>query len=366
MCVCAWSATWSSFVDCGLTQHSLVLSVFFGVQKSSRTKGSKDYHHYYHPQLEVSWSEQYKSIRRENRFRLAFKVMLIRLIDALVCCVWLPRTAYLCRATGHCPSAMTYWELTGILHPVGITSALREDYYHHHKRHSDNVNDINNYQYNDSHNVFESIRPDRGSALAVVLSVVLVSVLLLVAQLLTLDRSYLAMMGYLAGEWKLVDKDELSSMNAYGAAAPAPWDPRRRYKKGDLILYNTSSGGFSVGGGSSSSSSRKSRVYMAVSSHPPEGPPFDLFLRASHDLFRHELGHQSTSRILAVAFRIHAVFIALLVGLLALYLLRNDNTAALRTALVANVIALHGLVRVGTTNRAELNTVAKEIAGKQS
>jgi len=56
------------------------------------------------------------------------------------------------------------------------------------------------------------------------------------------------------------------------------WDPKRRYRKGDRIAYEDS-------------------VYEAAS-NSPEGPPFDPFLRAAHDLFSDELGHPSASHML--------------------------------------------------------------------
>lgn len=65
---------------------------------------------------------------------------------------------------------------------------------------------------------------------------------------------------------------------SYSTHTLMQWDPKRRYQKGDRIAYNDA-------------------VYEAAS-NSPEGPPFDPFLRAAHDLFRDELGHPSSSNVI--------------------------------------------------------------------
>jgi hypothetical protein len=146
---------------------------------------------------------------------------------------------------------------------------------------------------------------------------------LLIAQMTIMNRTYLAIMGYISGEWELVTdtgddaEDEPISQSRFRPKAwlydifgigskPTQsystrrsnstlmqWDPKRRYQKGDRIAYDDS-------------------VYMAVS-NSPEGPPFDPFLRAAHDLFCDELGHPKSSNMmpcLSVACMVLAITLA--------------------------------------------------------
>jgi hypothetical protein len=172
--------------------------------------------------------------------------------------------------------------------------------------------------------VFQSINPDRGSALITISSIVVITSVLLLAQLVTLNKSYLAIMGHLAGEWKLVD-------NA-GSGIVSQWDPRRRYKKGDMIVHSYP--GF------------RQSVYMATT-NSPEGRPFDLFLRATHDLFRHEVGHQSTSRIITTVVKIHLIFMGVIIMTMLYYVMMGYSARSLVTSLCANMVACYGVLQTG-------------------
>lgn len=177
----------------------------------------------------------------------------------------------------------------------------------------------------------------------IMLSVIIITSLLLLAQAVVLNGSYLAIMGYISGEWTLV-QDPPQYFEA-----PANWDPKRRYKKGDLIVHP----GF--GGGA---------VYRANTNNP-EGRPFDLCLRATHDVFSSELGHASTSRVIAIATMVQMVFVGFIVCVLLCYWLMDYSTGGLWTALLANIVACAGLATVGMTDYEELDNVANEIRPKK-
>jgi uncharacterized membrane protein len=265
---------------------------------------------------EVSWAERYKSIAVENRFRLACKVAGIRILDGILACAVLPQTVLACRLTGHCPERPALWELSSILHPIGLTGPIATQV----------------------SSMFRSVVPDRGSMIIVMISVVFITALFLLAQIVTLNGSFLAIMGYLSGEWTLVEDPPQDF------EAPANWDPRRRYEKGDLIVHP----GF--GGG----------VYRALSNNP-EGRPFDLFLRATHDLFRSEMGHSSTSQVIVIATKAHMIFISLIVCMIASYKLMDCAVSALVIALFSNLIAAYGVMTTGLVDYNELAEVAREI-----
>jgi hypothetical protein len=225
-------------------------------------------------------------------------------------------------------------ELSKIFFPVGITSALRTD---------------GIYQ-----NQFALITPDRGSALMTILSVIVITWSLLLCQAATLNRSYLGIMGYIAGEWTVVEGDTDPSLNnAAGgggaATTPSQWDPRRRYKKGDLIVQNYP--GFGVG----------QSIYKATSGSP-EGRPFDLCLRATHDLFRNELGHPVTSNVIAFCSGIQLALVFLLILMIFGYQLLDYHLGSLLWTLAANLVAAYGTLGVTVPDYSEYHKLAQEIS----
>lgn len=298
------------------------LHAFIPKQKSSKSKMQKE-------NQDAPWPEQNKSVVNQNRLRLFATVGLLRIIENIYICCVLPWTAYACRATGHCPEGIQLWQLSKILFPAGITTAYRSD--------GDVRNDF-------------AINADRWAELVTCLSVIAVSGMLFLAQAVNLNGHYLATMGYITGGWTLIDTKKDSSFSSVGAT-PSQWDPRRRYKKGDMIVANRP---LIFGGGQA--------IYKATS-NSPEGRPFDIFLRATHDLFRNELGHPSISMILSTAIQGFLLFIgvnAILALLTAVFWGSHSN--GLLTTLFANLLACYGALNVGLTDHSELQQLSQEIA----
>ena len=246
-----------------------------GLIKSSKLK-DKD----------VPWAENYKSITTENRLRLYYKVGIIRILENILLCAILPQTEIVCRITEHCEPGPLLWGPSGV---NGIAG----------RRFGKGASFLTSS--------YDALIGDDFATRLIITSTVLITAVLLVAQMTVMNRTYLAIMGYISGEWELVTEsnddadDELPSpgrfrpkflYDIFGIGSKAPqshstrrsnstlmqWDPRRRYQKGDRIAYDDS-------------------VYEAVS-NSPEGPPFDPFLRAAHDLFCDELGHPSSSNMI--------------------------------------------------------------------
>ena len=71
-----------------------------------------------------SWAERYKSVTVENRFRLACKVADFQILDGISACTVLPQMVLACHLTGHCPEQPALWELSSILHPIGLTGPI--------------------------------------------------------------------------------------------------------------------------------------------------------------------------------------------------------------------------------------------------
>lgn len=385
----------------------------------------------------------------------------------------LPRTSYACRAMEHCSEGITMDKLIRIINPIGILQPLREDYnyytalgggitgggYGHRNNYVPSFALIGQWLSRADDKrvrrttfltdklptyipkfILALLYPDRLSMIMIFLSVLIVSILGLAIQAITLDRSYLATMGYIAGEWTLVrtnitnnnnknsknssrartdnsnNKFDNNNNNASGDSSsnnnnstPSQWDPRRRYKKGDLIVQNHSnvtnffisvlpsfitssslltsifyyfsSSNYSGGNSSSSSSNhhhhhhssnnntpttKAATYYYKANSNSPEGRPFDLYLRVAHDLFRNELGHVSTSGVVMMCIRVHIIFIAMIFGLMMWnsYWGYGINNLALFTALIANLLSCYGNSHVGLVDRNEIMRLKSEIAVK--
>ncbi|KAL3914919.1 MAG: hypothetical protein SGILL_005888, partial [Bacillariaceae sp.] len=282
---------------------------------------------------DLPWLEYYKSIVQENRFRLFCKVTFVRILENLLLCVILPRTSFACRATGHCPNNASSMDLAKILYHAGITSALRSE-------------------ATLSTGVGGMVSPDRGSAIMTVVSVIIITVSLLLAQATTLNRSYLGIMGYLTGEWVLVDTEADPSI-LEGPSRPSTWDPRRKYKKGDLIAEATSPTIGSI------------VVYQATSNNP-EGRPFDLYLRASHDLFRNELGHPASSQVVAFLSTLQFGLISLLITMVLVYQIMDYDNESLLCTLAANLVAAYGTIGVAMPRYKDIGEYASELCGDNS
>jgi hypothetical protein len=317
-------------------------------QKSSR--GSKTHRE---NNIDLPWLEQYKSIVSENRFRLICKVALIRLVENIFVCVLFPRTALVCRVTGHCSQPSSYRDISKIFFFAGITSPLRSDYSHQ--------------------NEYATLSSDMGAAFLTQLSVVVITISLLLSQAATLNRSYLGIMGYLAGEWVAVDPETDPAIiegvtSSSSSIRPSQWDPKRRYRKGDIVFDSSNNNNNNVTTTTILPSSwtrggKKKNVYYRAMSNNPEGRPSDLYLRATHDMFKNELGHPATSHIIAFLSTLQFGLVGLLILVILLYQMLDYNNGSLLWILAANLVAVYGTIGVAVPNYSEYDQLAHEING---
>jgi hypothetical protein len=236
----------------------------------------------------------------------------------------MPRTGFSCRFTGQCPEGYSLRELSRIFHPVGIASILKTDV---------------RFQ-----NQFNLISADQYCIIITVISVILITGSAITTQAATLDRSYLSTMGHLVGGWTIIDENN----PIFDGVKASPWDPRRRYKKGDLI--SQSFPGF-----------EEQTLYIATTNQP-EGRPFDLSHRAAHDLFRNECGHPATSGLISFLVTMHLAFIMGLIVLISVCHFSNFYYESLIWTLAANVVSAYGIIRATANDLSEVETIAKEIS----
>jgi len=115
----------------------------------------------------TSWAEQYKSINAENRLRLHCTIIVLRMIENVFVCLFLPQTPLGCRVTSHCESSSVIW---------GNPVILKEK------------NSSVKYSF-----VYDALPHDFLSNLTISLSIATVTALLLWAQALALDKSNLSL-----------------------------------------------------------------------------------------------------------------------------------------------------------------------------
>ena len=327
--------------------------------------------------FERPWLEQYQSIITEQRLKLVLKVIFIRVVENIFLISILSRTDLACKTTGQCPRKTGIKELAKVMFHAGIISPLRAD--------------SDSYQMEGGKRPFSvgenPFKPDVLCAVMIGISVVVVTLSLLLAQAATLNRSHLGINGYLAGGWVVasVDEAKISSPTSPQKAnshnhhhksgksggtshkkssdshllhkQPNAWVPRKRYKKADIVSY-------------------EGVLYKATTNNP-EGKPYDFYLWMTHKLFRNELGHPATSRVIAFVSTIQFGLVSTLIFMvLSLQFLSggsygnniysNDYDIAKRTTcllwtLAANLVAVYGTVRVAIPNYSELGALAAEI-----
>jgi len=318
-----------------------------GMGKSSKLK-DKD----------LPWAENYKSITTENRLRLYYKVAIIRILENIVLCAILPQTEIVCRITEHCEPGPLLWGPSGVAGIAGRrfgkgTSFLTSSY--------------------------DALTGDDFATRLIITSIVLITAVMLVAQMTLMNRTYLAIMGYISGEWELVtdgtddaDDAEQSSSSDRGGRfrpkswlydvfgignKPAPshsgrgrssnsilmqWDPKRRYQKGDRIAYDDA-------------------VYEAVS-NSPEGPPFDPFLRAAHDLFCDELGHPSSSNMIPCLSMGCVVLASMLLSAMLIWRNAGWNFYPLLLCFAASLVGGYAISHATERSIYGMKVIAEEIA----
>lgn len=166
----------------------------------------------------------------------------------------------------------------------------------------------------------------------------------LLAQTISLNRSYLSTLGYIcADEWTLVTSAERPRLTS----TPTTWDPRRKYKKGDLILYPPGN--------------RRPSVYRATS-HSPEGRPYGKYLQLVHRVLRKELGYAGTSELLLKASLAQLTYVLLNAALWIGLRLMGYPAYGLLVALAANLVSTYAVLDVGGIRRNELEQLNAEIA----
>ena len=203
----------------------------------------------------LPWVERQRSIGPcANRLQTSIYFVMTRLLENIVLFVIAPRSHYICRFTGHCAPGPSAVELSCLLHPTGYTQPMRRD--------------CQTSELMERH--FESF-------CIVLVGVVVVTVFLLTAQTVLLQRSYLATLAHIMTDWKRIRppqsimqvcKSVLFTKHNHRHQQPHVWDPHRKYRQGDTVAYPNSHGA----------------IYQATCHTTPEGRPPDDHLLYGYDV----------------------------------------------------------------------------------
>lgn len=301
-------------------------NVLKAVRAEAKSSGSNVKGQSKHKEKDLPWAEQYKSITSENRLRLYYKVAAIRIIENVFLCAILPQTEIICRITEHCEPGPLLWGPSGVNGIAGRRFGKGSAFL--------------------LSSSYDALAKDHFVTRVAVFVTAFVTASLLVSQMTLMSRSYLAIMGYICGEWGLVreEKNEgedstLATFFGIGAkrslhpplrrsnnANIMQWDPKRKYQKGDRIAFEDC-------------------IYEALS-NSPEGLPFDPFLRAAADLYSDEFGHPGTSSMLTRMVIGCGAFTCVLLVITYLWRSYGWNWTPLFLCALSTLVGGHAIARV--------------------
>lgn len=321
-------------------------------------------------QKENPWAESYKSIVQENRMCLWIKVIVLRTLENVYVNFYLPQTRYACLLTEHCYRYPTIWE--------------RHSYYF--------LSKFRPSSLDPSHtSVYDVIHVDRVVEIFILVSIILVSVLILLAQAGTLDRVYLSTLGYLAGEQLNLSRNHnidgvIHSFSTSNSTLDNVNQNSSLSSSGRFNNNNSNSNS-----GNSSNNNRRGKNKTTNKQQQQQQQDYDLMLnmntssnnssfsftsfsflksanvtdrclRIAHFLFSNEFGHVSTSTLLSVASKIHFYFVFILLNVCGLYHTMDYDYEPIVFIILSNAFSGYGIVNIGLVDCYEIRTIAKELS----
>lgn len=287
-----------------------------------------------HP-AEIPWMERVKPISSAcNRVRLHFWVMIVRIVEAIILFVWVPREYAYSEMIAE--SIKSGGSVNRKHFSSGIASPFRHD-------------DHDDFYIDPNMGVFRRFlwsigrftERDYASFLWITLSAAIIAATLLSAHALVMNRTYLSILAHIAGDWEQVPADEAEAL-ATSSTPPRPWDPRQKYAKaGEVVTFRV------LSWRSHTDVAFRSTVPHPIG-RPLEMPFFFSWLRA-------EVGPLSTSKCLDTLVSLHC-FVLLTLGIIGavLTLLFGMPISSHVLLLLAHGVALSAVLhlsdRCGSSN----------------
>ena len=262
------------------------------------------------------WSESYMPITTGNSFNLYFKIILVQNIENLIVCAILPQSLYICKATGHCNIEPTIFEVGYPTIIQGGNSAA------------------------DKRDMFNNSIKDCLAGYVISLSVIATSAMMLLGQVVVLDKSSLSLEAYNYNQGNKRSNNNRSN------------DGHHHRKGGGGKRTNSSNGNdansfWNDGGDRSRNNEKEKRMLSHMKN----------FVYRSFSL---ELGALSTSRILSFVFTVYTIHSVLVVALTMFYSSTGRDWYPLVLTLIAIFTAAGGS-DVDTADFEELESIAFEI-----
>ena len=293
---------------------------------------------------DIPWAERFKSIRHENKLVMIFNIMLLRIIENIVVCAILPHTFMVCQITNHCDQYPLLWERAGSFaidswrvagkHGIGKDATIMTS--------------------------FESIEVDSLLKFLIVVSAVFITVSLLLAQSVTLDRAHLSTLGLLSREFTTTDPNHLDSNDKDVPGSNT--NTEKKLNNNSSRRQKKSGNGNHIGQNNGNFYNRNAEKDLIRTRHINEGKQMNYLLKSAHFLFQHELGNPSTSTIISWASIIHFLFVVCLINILMYYRAMGFDYLVLTMLLFANMTAIYGMCTIGIMDYREMKMLSEEIS----
>lgn len=244
---------------------------------------------------EVPWSEQYRSVITENRLKLSCHVILFRVVENVFLCAWLPVTELSCIVSGICEPGSRIWKRIDAP-GIGIKA------------------DISMFGFIEKHYLLN---------VAIGFTAAFITIILLVSQVVTLDKAYLSILGHLNGE----DNEYMESHMRRTSA----------YKK------------------------NRNENFIQGKGNNFEKGFAEFYLKLMSDIFSNEIGAQSTSRIISFFIDLNFCLSIITFALCVVCFYLDVKCLSMMMLLFANIYSGLGILRIGLLNHRRLTEVAEEI-----
>lgn len=261
--------------------------------------------HYYHDALfieqklnkqkrkEKLWPESYSEVSNGNKFILYSKILILRMIENVIVCAILPQSSYICKATGYCTVEPTIFEIGD---PAAILSSS-------------------------SRGLFDSLIRDRLVGNIIILSVLVSTMMILLAHIVVVDRTSLS--------FEAINYIQGYSTNGVRVG-------RRASNNSGSDSWNENNG-----------NEKKRNVFYTIRDWV-------------YEVFSKEMGALSTSQIMSFIFNVFAIHSMTIMVLTCFYFVSERDCYALILTLLATFTASEGS-HVDAFNYGEIEEIAQEI-----
>lgn len=257
--------------------------------------------------------DSYKNLSCMNNYLLMhFKIILLRILENTFVCAILPHSRYVCKYTGHCYKDPMIWEVDG---SMGITGIQGKD-------------------------MFSSINYDYFTFALILCTVGFVTTLILIGQMLTLDRGRLVMYAF-------------QHLNAITSGDNVAQGSRKGHNNSGQKGINITDDWYTP------QSTVSKRGFFAEMIKVMQSL-IEWFWKRVQYILTEETGHISSSRVIAIFSQLHALYAIFLIIICSMQLFSGRTSFSIMLVFIA-IFNSAGCLDIGLHNINELNDLAEEI-----